>query len=178
VLVRRCGWGPCQPAAPAAPGPLRRAGHLPLLRCAVDGDVREGDRAAPRQARGEEHWKRSGSRTRRGTRSCRNRSESERRNSRSPSRRARSYAIEVTLRDARRVRIGYGATEQVQEGRWEAALELSPLTGRRSTRNRASGPAEAVASVTLGAQPDIRGRGPAAASARRPRQPPRPRGGI
>jgi len=36
------------------------------------------------------------------------------------------YAIEVTLRDARRVRIGYGAPEQVQEGRWEVALELSP----------------------------------------------------
>jgi hypothetical protein len=60
------------------------------------------------------------------------------------------YAIEVTLRDARRVRIGYGATEQVQEGRWEAALELSPPTGRRSTRIERLRPAEAVAAVLSG----------------------------
>jgi hypothetical protein len=63
------------------------------------------------------------------------------------------YAIEVTLRDARRVRIGYGATEQVQEGRWEAALELSPLTGRRSTRIERLRPAEAVAAVLSGRSP-------------------------
>jgi hypothetical protein len=60
------------------------------------------------------------------------------------------YAIEVTLRDARRVRIGYGATEQVQEGRWETALELSPLTGRPSTRIERLRPAEAVAAVLSG----------------------------
>jgi hypothetical protein len=60
------------------------------------------------------------------------------------------YAIEVTLRDARRVRIGYGATEQVQEGRWEAALELSPLAGPRSTRIERLRPAEAVAAVLSG----------------------------
>jgi hypothetical protein len=60
------------------------------------------------------------------------------------------YAIEVTLRDARRVRIGYGATEQVHEGRWQAALELSPLTGRRSTRIERLRPAEAVAAVLSG----------------------------
>jgi hypothetical protein len=60
------------------------------------------------------------------------------------------YAIEVTLRDARRVRIGYGATEQVQEGLWEAALELSLLTGRRSTRVERLRPADAVAAVLSG----------------------------
>jgi hypothetical protein len=60
------------------------------------------------------------------------------------------YAIEVTLRDARRVRIGYGATEQVQEGRWEAALELAPLSGGRSTRVERLRPAEAVAAVLSG----------------------------
>jgi hypothetical protein len=60
------------------------------------------------------------------------------------------YAIEVTLRDARRVRIGYGSTEQVQDGRWEAALELSPLTRRRSTRIERLRPTEAVAAVLSG----------------------------
>jgi hypothetical protein len=60
------------------------------------------------------------------------------------------YAIEVTLRDARRVRIGYGATDQVQEGRWEAALELPPPAGPRSTRIERLRPAEAVAAVLSG----------------------------
>jgi hypothetical protein len=60
------------------------------------------------------------------------------------------YAIEVTLRDARRVRIGYGATEQVQEGRWQDALELTPPAGRRSTRIERLRPPEAVAAVLSG----------------------------
>jgi hypothetical protein len=60
------------------------------------------------------------------------------------------YAIEVTLRDARRVRIGYGTTEQVQEGRWQDALELSPPAGRRSTRIERLRPPEAVAAVLSG----------------------------
>jgi hypothetical protein len=60
------------------------------------------------------------------------------------------YAVEVTLRDARRVRIGYGTTEQVQEGRWQAALELSPLRGGKSTRIERLRPAEAVAAVLSG----------------------------
>jgi hypothetical protein len=60
------------------------------------------------------------------------------------------YAIEVTLRDARSVRIGYGATEEVQEGRWQAALELAPPTGPRSTRIERLRPPEAVAAVLSG----------------------------
>jgi hypothetical protein len=60
------------------------------------------------------------------------------------------YAIEVTLRDARRVLIGYGATEQVQEGRWQDALELSAPSGRRSTRIERLRPPEAVAAVLSG----------------------------
>jgi hypothetical protein len=38
----------------------------------------------------------------------------------------------------------------VQEGGWEAALELSPATGRRSTRIERLRPAEAVAAVLSG----------------------------
>jgi hypothetical protein len=60
------------------------------------------------------------------------------------------YAIEVTLRDARSVRIGYGATDEVQEGRWQVALELSPPTGPRSTRIERLRPPEAVAAVLSG----------------------------
>lgn len=60
------------------------------------------------------------------------------------------YAIEVTLRDARCVRVGYGSTEQVQEGRWHAALELSPLAARKSSRTERLRPAEAVATVLSG----------------------------
>jgi hypothetical protein len=60
------------------------------------------------------------------------------------------YAIEVTRRDARRVRIGYGTTEEVQEGRWQAAVELPPPTGPRSSRIERLRPPEAVASVLTG----------------------------
>jgi hypothetical protein len=57
------------------------------------------------------------------------------------------YAIEVTRRDARAVRIGYGSTEEVQEGRWRVAVELAPPRGRRAKRVERLRPAEAVAAV-------------------------------
>ncbi len=60
------------------------------------------------------------------------------------------YAIEVTRRDARQVRIGYGTTEQVQDGRWEDAVELPPPHQRRTKRIERLRPAEAVASVLSG----------------------------
>lgn len=60
------------------------------------------------------------------------------------------YAIEVTRRDARRVRIGYGSTEQVQDGLWQEALELPPPAARRPKRIERLRPAEAVASVLSG----------------------------
>jgi hypothetical protein len=60
------------------------------------------------------------------------------------------YAIEVTRRDARRVRVGYGTTEQVQDGLWREALELPPPAGRRPKRIERLRPAEAVASVLAG----------------------------
>jgi hypothetical protein len=60
------------------------------------------------------------------------------------------YAIEVTRRDARRVRIGYGTTEQVQDGLWREALELPPPAARRAKRIERLRPAEAVASVLAG----------------------------
>jgi hypothetical protein len=60
------------------------------------------------------------------------------------------YVLEVARRDARRVRIGYGTTEEVQEGGWRAALELAPPIGVRSTRVERLRPSEAVANVLAG----------------------------
>jgi hypothetical protein len=60
------------------------------------------------------------------------------------------YVLEVARRDARRVRIGYGTTDEVQEGGWRAALELAPPIGVRSTRVARLRPSEAVANVLSG----------------------------
>jgi hypothetical protein len=60
------------------------------------------------------------------------------------------YVLEVARRDARRVRIGYGTTEEVQDGGWRAALELAPPIGVRSTRVERLRPSEAVANVLSG----------------------------
>lgn len=60
------------------------------------------------------------------------------------------YVLEVARRDARRVRIGYGTTEEVQEGEWRAALELAPAIGARATRVERLRPSEAVANVLAG----------------------------
>jgi hypothetical protein len=60
------------------------------------------------------------------------------------------YVLEVARRDARRVRIGYGTTDEVQEGGWRAALELAPPIGTRSTRVERLRPSEAVANVLAG----------------------------
>jgi hypothetical protein len=60
------------------------------------------------------------------------------------------YVLEVARRDARRVRIGYGTTEDVQEGGWLAALELPPPIGVRSSRVERLRPSEAVANVLSG----------------------------
>jgi hypothetical protein len=60
------------------------------------------------------------------------------------------YASEVTRRDARRVRIGYGNTEDVQDGAWRVAFELPPALQSRSKRIERLRPAEAVAAVLSG----------------------------
>jgi hypothetical protein len=60
------------------------------------------------------------------------------------------YATEVTRRDARRVRIGYGSTEEVQEGRWRSAIELPPPPGRKASRLERLRPQEGVAAVLAG----------------------------
>ena len=60
------------------------------------------------------------------------------------------YAIEVTRRDARRVRIGYGTTEDVQDGLWQDAIELPPPLRARIKRIERLRPAEAVAVVLSG----------------------------
>jgi hypothetical protein len=60
------------------------------------------------------------------------------------------YAVEVTQRDARRIRIGFGTTEQVQNGLWQQAFELPPPVLPRSRRIERLRPAEAVAAVLSG----------------------------
>jgi hypothetical protein len=60
------------------------------------------------------------------------------------------YAMEVTRRDARRVRIGYGTTEEVQDGLWHDAVELPPPLRSRLKRIERLRPAEAVAVVLSG----------------------------
>jgi hypothetical protein len=60
------------------------------------------------------------------------------------------YAIEVTRRDARRVRIGYGTTEEVQNGLWQEAVELPPPLRSRPKRIERLRPSEAVAVVLSG----------------------------
>jgi hypothetical protein len=60
------------------------------------------------------------------------------------------YAIEVDRRDMRRVRIGYGSTDDVQVGGWRAAFELPPPLRTRTKRVDRLRPSEAVASVLSG----------------------------
>jgi hypothetical protein len=60
------------------------------------------------------------------------------------------YVLEVARRDTRRVRIGYGTTDEVQEGEWRAAFELAPPIGVRSKRAERLRPSEAVATVLSG----------------------------
>jgi hypothetical protein len=60
------------------------------------------------------------------------------------------YAIEVSRRDARRVRIGYGTTEEVQNGLWHDAVELPPPLRSRPKRIERLRPSEAVAVVLSG----------------------------
>jgi hypothetical protein len=60
------------------------------------------------------------------------------------------YALEVTRRDARRTRIGFGTTEDVQNGLWREAVELAPELQPRPKRIERLRPSEAVASVLSG----------------------------
>lgn len=60
------------------------------------------------------------------------------------------YAIEVDRRDMRRVRIGYGSTDEVQVGAWQAAFEPPPPPRGRTKRVERLRPAEAVAIVLSG----------------------------
>ena len=60
------------------------------------------------------------------------------------------YALEVTRRDARQVRIGYGSTDEVRDGRFSDAIELPPQAARRPKRAERLKPSEAVAAVLVG----------------------------
>ena len=60
------------------------------------------------------------------------------------------YAIDVTRRDPRAIRIGHGTTEQVQEGRWSEAIDIPRPPGGKVNRIQRLRPAEAVAAVLSG----------------------------
>ena len=60
------------------------------------------------------------------------------------------YALEVTRRDARKVRIGYGSTEDVQDGSWLEAIELADPPAPKPSRIERLRPAEAVAAALAG----------------------------
>jgi hypothetical protein len=60
------------------------------------------------------------------------------------------YVKEVAQRDARRVRIGYGTSEEVTAGRWRRAIVLPPPAGTRMSRTEKLLPAETTAEVLSG----------------------------
>src|SRR5581483_11093828 len=60
------------------------------------------------------------------------------------------YAREVGRRDALVVRVGYGAGEQVADGRWTEALELPDPRTQRRKREAALRPQERVAALLGG----------------------------
>ncbi|EHN11020.1 hypothetical protein PAI11_21560 [Patulibacter medicamentivorans] len=62
------------------------------------------------------------------------------------------YVSEVTRRDARAVRIGYGTTSQVADGGWTEAVELPAPSGGRQRRAAALAPSQAVADALTGRQ--------------------------
>jgi hypothetical protein len=59
-------------------------------------------------------------------------------------------AREVAREDALVVRVGFGAGEQVAEGRWSEALELPPLKAGRQRRSAALRPQERLAALLGG----------------------------
>jgi len=64
--------------------------------------------------------------------------------------RADPYVIEVSGERALVVRVGYGAGEEVAEGRWSEARELPPLGARRRRRTEVLRPQERLAAVLAG----------------------------
>ena len=60
------------------------------------------------------------------------------------------YVVEVGRHDPRRVRIGYGSTDDLIEGRWQAALEPPRPRRVKSSRIERLRPGEAVAMVLSG----------------------------
>lgn len=63
------------------------------------------------------------------------------------------YVLEVARRDARRVRIGFGTSQEVAEGGWTEALDIPSPPGPRASRASTLAPAEAVADALTGRLP-------------------------
>jgi hypothetical protein len=60
------------------------------------------------------------------------------------------YVTEVAHRDARRVRIGYGAADEVADAGWTRAIVLPPLAGGKGSRAERLAPSEVTADVLAG----------------------------
>ncbi|MGE4428949.1 MAG: hypothetical protein AB7G37_21050, partial [Solirubrobacteraceae bacterium] len=60
------------------------------------------------------------------------------------------YVVEVARRDARHVRIGYGTTDEVRDGRFTEAVDVPPPPGTRAPRSTMLAPSEAVADALTG----------------------------
>jgi hypothetical protein len=63
------------------------------------------------------------------------------------------YVLEVARRDARKVRIGFGTSNEVAEGGWTDALDIPSPPGQRVSRASTLAPAEAVADALTGRLP-------------------------
>lgn len=63
------------------------------------------------------------------------------------------YVLEVARRDARKVRIGFGTSQEVAEGGWTEALDIPSPPGQRASRASTLAPAEAVADALTGRLP-------------------------
>jgi hypothetical protein len=65
------------------------------------------------------------------------------------------YVQEVTARDARRIRLGYGTTDEVRDGAWRAAVELEPPATSWLARREVLRPYETVAGALAQRKPPL-----------------------
>jgi hypothetical protein len=63
------------------------------------------------------------------------------------------YVVEVTPRDARRTRIGYGSTDELRDGVWQAAVELPAPSTRGWLKRPDLRPSETIAAVLARRKP-------------------------
>lgn len=67
------------------------------------------------------------------------------------------YAVEVTRREPRAVRVGYGTAEQIADGRWTDAFEPRPQRRGPMEYEQLASPGQAVALALRGDEPLLEG---------------------